>query len=301
MSTLLSRENPPVLPVMNASGRCKEEKDVADLAESAVAAIEAGSFTVLEQAGNPNLPYYRGPTESLNALNIPNKGVAYLRKFGRKMVEIAHAVGKAIFLNVAGKTPKDFTLLVRIAFDCGFDGVVLNTSCPNVIEDGKRYKIFSYYPDLMRQVLDAAFAVRDLPSGFVSVKVSWLEPFLLVDMARCVAEYPIHSVVTMNAFANGLLYGDDGNPLLSTPDKTGWAGVSGRAIKAMALGQVNQWFTYLPSTIGVIGVGGVESGDDVLDMKRAGAWLVQVGTMYYNGGPKVFNDIGTQYINAIPA
>ena len=60
-----------------------------------------------------------------------------------------------------------------------------------------------------------------------------------------------------------------------------------------------QWCNALHSlgaeTIPVWGVGGAETGQDVRDMQRAGATVVQVGTAYFVGGPKVFGEIAGSY------
>ena len=84
------------------------------------------------------------------------------------------------------------------------------------------------------------------------------------------------------------VFGHDGRPMF---DGNGLAGLCGKFLKPIALGQVKQLRALLPDSIEVVGVGGVSEGRDAIDMLRAGASAVQVGSACYAHGAKVFQDI----------
>lgn len=289
-----------IFPVGNAAGWCKTVDEVRNLARSVVEVIMVGSVTVPERPGNPGNTF----AIPLNSLGLPNMGIEKLKEIGPEMVRIAHEAGKKIILSIAGFDPKEYRQLARAAQEMGFDGIEINLGCPNVADGGKRKPIASLDLRLTEEIVglsSSAMKMHD-PDFFVSVKMSPMSnPLQIIDTAELLAHCNIDAIVTQNTFPNALLFNEDGTPTIQTPDKTGWAGFAGSAIKPMALGQVNQWRKALDSfggsSIEVWGVGGVETGKDVRDMIWAGASVVQVGTAYFTYGPKIFSDIGEQYLS----
>lgn len=289
-----------LFPVGNAAGWCKTVDEVRNLARSAAEVIVVGSITVPERSGNPGNTF----AIPLNSLGLPNMGIEKLKEIGPEMVRIAHEAGKKIILSIAGFDPKEYRQMARAAQEMGFDGIEINLGCPNVADGGKRKPIASLDLRLTEEIVglsSSAVKMHD-PDFFVSVKMSPMSnPLQIIDTAELLAHCNIDAIVTQNTFPNALLFNEDGTPTIQTPDKTGWAGFAGSAIKPMALGQVNQWRKALDSfgasSIEVWGVGGVETGKDVRDMIWAGASVVQVGTAYFTYGPKIFSDIGEQYLS----
>jgi dihydroorotate dehydrogenase (fumarate) len=78
-------------------------------------------------------------------------------------------------------------------------------------------------------------------------------------------------------------------PVISS--KGGFAGLSGKAVKYTALANVRMMRDLLDQSIDVVGVGGVESGEDAFEMLLCGASAVQVGTCHWTEGPKCFDRI----------
>lgn len=286
-------------PVGSAAGWCKSTQEVEKLSRSAAQFILVGSITVPHSPGNPGNTFNG---ENLNSLGLPNLGLDEIRKIGPEMVRFAHANCKPIIMSGAAKEPGEAKELATAAMEMGFDGYEDNAGCPNVVDGGKRKPIPSFDLNLMQERVEVCTAVKACnPNFFFSVKVSPMSnPLRIINTAELLADSEIDSVVTMNTFPNALLFNEDGTPQIQTPDGTGWAGLSGPEVKAMALGQVAQWRKALDEfgaqQISVTGVGGVGSGRDVLDMQRAGASLVQVGTAYFTGGAKVFGEIAGEFI-----
>lgn len=288
-------------PVGNAAGWCKSVDEVRKLAESAAQFVVVGSITMQSRDGNPGNTFNG---TSLNSLGLPNPGLKKIRGMAPEMVEIAHAAGKPIIMSVAGFAPAEYLELAIAAQGMGFDGVEINLGCSNLVDKGKRKPIASLDLSLTGEIVSQCSCVlkRINSNFFVLVKVSPMsDPLQIIETASLLAQCDIDAIVTQNAFPNALLFNENGTPQIQTPDKTGWAGFAGGAIKPMALGQVNQWRKALDDNGAVDkmvwGVGGVQCGRDVRDMQIAGAAVVQVGTAYFVSGAKVFGDIANEFIN----
>ena len=93
------------------------------------------------------------------------------------------------------------------------------------------------------------------------------------------------TVVTCNTFADA--YAGEG--VIDPND--GMAGLSGPAMKQIALGQVKRFRQYLDPAVDVIGVGGITTGDDIVDFLDAGAAAVQITSLaHWAGDPKSFQE-----------
>lgn len=286
-------------PLMNAAGTCKSLEDVRKLAEQAeIGAVTVGSITLLPRDGNAGDVFEVRDGYSLNALGMPNRGAEYYTEVLPAMVDMAHAHGKPLIVSVAGFTPDEYAKLAKIAFDGGADAVKLNLGCPNVRDGGQQHPIMSFSPPAIRatltQVHDAVGVDR-----VVGLKCSpFSNPLDLVRVAEVVNDFPwVTYVATTNSFPNTVLLNPDGKPCLSTT----FGGLAGPAMKPIGLGQVMQWRKLLSPHIHVIGVGGVATGQDLLDYKRAGATACQVATAYLRQeDPRVFGQILAEYLELMP-
>jgi len=296
----------PDFPVGNGACMCKTTGDVKSLAVSAADFIVVGGYTPKERAGNPGNTFNGDSAQGLNSRGLPCGGIPYLDAHGKEMVETAHKAGKKIILNINGFTPRDYYDLTIAAVAAGFDGVEVNTACPNIVDGAARKPIFFFDLALSHHLIGAVSSA--LPEHmFMLVKVSVSsDPEYIVRYAQMLQPFGVYGVVATNTFANCLLYRSDRKPQIDTPDKTGWAGGSGHMLKAIALGQVNQWRHTLPKATQVIGAGGVAChpsgisyGFDVMDMLHAGASAVQVSTAYAIHGPKIFGEIASQYLDQL--
>lgn len=262
----------------NGAGTVKKVEDVQEMARSNSGAILVGSITVAERTGNTGQVFWVGPTGSLNSLGIPNGGIPYYRKHLPEMVRIAHDAGKPLFVSVAGFKPKEFGELCDVVANSDADGVELNFGCPNIWDSGEQKGIFSFYPDLIGQALEYARKTAG-DSLIMMAKVSpYSNPLQLKEVAEVInAHGVIHAITTTNTFPNA--YGEDqSGKSLITPGG-GLAGFAGPGLKYIALGQVKQWRAALPPSIGVIGVGGISSGEDMAEFFYSGKVVaVQVVT-----------------------
>lgn len=279
-------------PVLNAAGTAKSHDDVARLARSAVAAVTVGSITLEPREGNAGEVYATRDGYAVNALGMPNRGAPFYREALPEMAAVAHAAGKPLIVSVAGFDPDEYGELAHLAADAGADLVELNLGCPNVWSDGSQHRIASFDPDLVARSIAAA-AGAGAPLG---AKLSPLsDPVLLAEVAAVLADGAARFVVTANTFPNGLVLREDGRPAIDV----GFGGVSGAAMKPIALGQVAQLRAQLPDRIDLVGVGGVRRGSDVDDLLRAGACAVGAATLFWNAGedPRSFGDLLADWVS----
>lgn len=278
-------------PLINAAGTAKSRDDVARLARSPVAAVTVGSITLQPRAGNAGEVYATRPGHAVNALGMPNRGADFYREELPRMAELTRAQDKPLIVSVAGFSPEEYGALAHLAADAGADLVELNLGCPNVWDDGHQHRIASFDPELVAASLAAA-AGAAVPVG---AKLSPLaDPIQLGEVAAALAESAARFVVSCNTFPNGLALGTDGRPALDV----GFGGVSGAAMKPIAMGQVAQLRAALPPAIDLVGCGGVGRGDDIGDLLHAGAAAVGLATAFWDAGedPGVFGDLLAEWL-----
>lgn len=283
-------------PVGNAAGWCKSLREVHSLAQSAASFIIVGSITMEPREGNPGNTFNGDTMYGLNSLGLPNPGINAIERESKEMIQAAQDEEKPIILSIAGFSPEEYAQLAVRAYACGFNGIELNLGCPNVVAKSKRKPIICYQADLVRKILTRVF-FSSQPKRFVSVKVSPMDPERITEIGSIISGFPIDAVVTQNAVPNCLDFDSNGQTAIQTPDKTGFAGASGKQVFQQALGQVAQWRAILPSSMQVWGVGGIHSGLDVQKMLLAGASAVQVGTLYFVSGVQIFSTIATEFVN----
>lgn len=286
-------------PLMNAAGTCKSLEDVQRFVRSDVSAILVGSITMEERQGNEGNVYFKSPHFSLNALGMPNRGAMYYKVVLPEMVRIAHAAGKPLGVSVAGFNTDEYGQLSELCLGSGVDFIELNLGCPNIWDGGVQKRIVSFDPMSVANVLSTVEA--DFPTDVtLGVKLSpYSDPELLRDVASIIADEPspVRYVATSNTFPNGFAFDGTGHSAIGVQR----AGVSGGAMKAIGMGQVDQFREYLPVSIALVGVGGIFGGQDVADYLHIGAASVQVSTAYWNAneGAAVFGRILAEYMELV--
>lgn len=208
------------------------------------------------------------------------------------MVSILHNVGKPMIVSVAGFSPQEYAELAVMALKRGADIVEVNVSCPNV-----RGRIVCYDTAYVLKILQAVRkTVGDLNQ--VSVKLSPIfDIVVLREIVKIIQKMFIKIVVVSNTLPYTLAYDrKTGLPLITAfPD--GLAAMGGEALKPVALGQVRLFRGMLPDDVTIIGSGGVQTGEDVLDYLRTGASAVQVVTAFLKQGNQVFLEIQKELID----
>lgn len=281
----------PNLRIMNAAGRCKDLHEVRRLCLTPVTDIVIGSITVSPREGNPGHPFWTNETgTSLNSLGIPNGGIPYYEKKLPEMVNEIRKNWKKSRLSIAGFSPEEYGKLAELADRSGIHEIEVNLGCPNILQKD----IPSFDLGLTEEILRVVELHTSLQP--ISVKMSPLDPGLLKKSAAVIKSFGkrIGSVVTMNTYPNAFAFEESNKHAIPG---TGLGGLGGKAVKYIALGQIKQWREYLPESVEIIGVGGINTGMDIADCLSAGASGVQVGTHYFNHDPKVFGELIESYLS----
>lgn len=276
------------IPVMNAAcSVAKSADDITALLATNIGVVTVGTITVEPREDNPEPRWYAGDGFALNSFGMPGGGVEYYRRALPALVAKAHELGKYMSLSIGGFSVDEYITLAAAAEEIGVDFIELNLSCPNVQIDGKQKPIASFDPEYMASIIAAVEAVSTKP---LFLKLSpYSNPSDLASAAE-IAKAGAHvaAVVTSNTFSNGY-YSQDGEPVISVE----LAGVSGRSLLPIVLGQVRQFRKLLPESIAVIGVGGIESASDAEQYFAAGATAVQAATLIVRDGHGAINKVIT--------
>ena len=216
----------------------------------------------IEGAPAPRL--YPTPSGMLNAVGLQNVGV---RAFVAEKLPVLRKFDTAVIANVFGYTLEDYVEVIQVLENAdGLAGYELNISCPNVKRGGMQ---FGGDPTSASEVVRAARKAA-------SKRPLWVKLSPLVTdiglIARAAEEAGADALTVANTYPAMALDFRTGRSRLGCP--TG--GLSGPAIKPITLRLV--WETRKAIRSPIIGLGGVETVDDVLEYLSVGASAVQVGT-----------------------
>jgi dihydroorotate dehydrogenase (NAD+) catalytic subunit len=225
-------------------------------------AIVAKTATLHPRSGNPPPRVVHGQSWLLNSIGLENPGIEAVL---REKAPLWAAGPVPVVLSLAGERVQEFAQLAAMTEGVkGVAGLELNLSCPNV-EGGLD---FGQSPELAAQVTRAVRGATTLP---VLVK---LTPNVadVGAVARAVEGAGAHALALTNTLLGMAVDLHKRRPVLGT----GTGGVSGPALKPVALAMVYRVFRQV--SIPIIGVGGIGRAEDALEYLMAGASAVQVGT-----------------------
>ncbi len=254
-------------PVINASGTfdaiAAERVFGTQLhAEFPFAAFVTKTVTVAPRQGNPPPRLWELPAGMINSIGLPNKGL------GRFLAEDLPQLTRLpvpLIVNVMGFSREEVSELIAALDERDEVGALeLNVSCPNV-ETGL---IMGADPFELTALMDRVRPLTDKP---LIVKLTPNVSDVAV-VARCAEQAGASALSLINTLRGLALHPVSGEPWLGG----GTGGVSGPAVRAVALAQVQAVAEAVE--IPLIGMGGVQTGRNALDLMRAGASLVAVGT-----------------------
>lgn len=226
------------------------------------AAFVTKTVTLAPRQGNPPPRLWELAGGLINSIGLPNKG---LERFLAEDLPRLAGLPVPTIVNVMGFSPGEVAELTR-AVDEREEAVAieLNVSCPNV----KTGLVMGADPLELAKLLDR---VRPLTSKPLIVKLT-PNATDVGAVARAAEESGASALSLINTLRGTALHPRSGEPWLGG----GTGGVSGPAVRAVALAQVAtvRHAVELP----IVGMGGVQRGRDAIDLMRAGATLVAVGT-----------------------
>jgi dihydroorotate dehydrogenase (NAD+) catalytic subunit len=248
------------------------------------AAFVSKTVTLAPRQGNPPPRLWELAGGMINSIGLPNKGLdGYLAEDLPRLA----ALQVPLIVNVMGFSREEVAELV-VAFERRPEvaALELNVSCPNVetglVMGADPFEVTSLL-DHVRRLTDKPLIVKltpnatDVPAVARAAEQAGADAMSLINTIRGMALDPL-----------------SGEPWLG--GTTG--GVSGPAVRAVALAQVHAVARSV--RVPVIGMGGVQSGRDALDLLRAGASLVAVGTESFRdpaAGLRVASELGALSIS----
>ena len=252
----------PILAASGTFGYGVEFAHLVDLNRLGGFVVKGLSREPMEGAPPPRL--CETPSGMLNAVGLQNIGV---RAFVREKLAALRKYDTAVLANVFGFCLEDYVEVIRTLEDAeGLAGYELNISCPNVKKGGMQ---FGNDPTQVAEVVSAAR--RAAARRPLWVKLSPLVADIGL-IARAAESAGADALTVANTYPAMSL---DPRSLKSRlGNLTG--GLSGPAIRPITLRLV--WETKKAVKIPVIGLGGIETVDDVLEYLSVGASAVQVGT-----------------------
>ncbi len=271
-------------PIINASGTfdaIAARRAFGDglLADFPFAGFVSKTVTLAPRQGNPPPRLWELPGGMINSIGLPNKGLeGYLAHDLPELAELP----VPLIVNVMGFRREEVGELVSaFAERTEVAALELNVSCPNV-ETGM---IMGADPGEVAALLHY---VRPLTTKPLIIKLTPNVADVTV-VARAAQEAGASALSLINTIRGMALDPGSGRPWLG--GTTG--GVSGPAVRAIALAQVHAVREAV--SIPLVGMGGVARGADALDLLRAGADLVAVGTENFRdprAGIRIAHELG---------
>lgn len=251
----------PIMPASGCFGFGREFSQLFDL--SLLGAIMIKATTFEPRFGNPTPRVAETSAGMLNAIGLQNPG---LEKVMNEELPWLDQFNVPIIANVAGSQEEDYIAVAKeISKAPNVHALELNISCPNVKTGGIA---FGTIPEVAKDLTKKVKEVSEVP---VYVKLS-PNVTSIVEMAKAVEDGGADGLTMINTLVGMRIDMKTGKPILA--NKTG--GLSGPAIKPVAIRMIHEVSQHV--SLPIIGMGGVQSAEDVIEYYYAGASAVAVGT-----------------------
>lgn len=251
----------PVIPASGTFGFGYEFSELFDL--NILGSISLKGTTFEPRYGNPLPRIAECPSGLLNAIGLQNPGVHQV--VHEEIPKLSKVYEDLVIANVGGHSIADYVNTVKVINTCDkIFAIELNISCPNVKEGGMA---FGTDEKVAEELVREVKAVSKKP---LIVKLS---PNVtdIVGLAKAVERAGADAISLINTMLGMRIHLKTGKPILSI--KKG--GYSGPGIYPIAIRMV--YDVAHSVSIPVIGMGGVTTAYDVIEMLYAGASLVMVG------------------------
>ena len=251
----------PIIPASGTYGFGYEFAELYDI--NILGSLSFKGTTKEPRFGNPTPRIAECPSGMLNAVGLQNPGVEAVKAIELpKLREVFH---KPVMANVSGFSIDDYvTTVERLDDECDIGWFEVNISCPNVHGGGMS---FGTSPEMAAEVTRSVRRVTKKP---IIIKLS---PNVtdICSIAKACEAAGADGISLINTLLGMRIDLRKRAPIIA--NKTG--GYSGPAIKPVAIRMVYQ--VYEAVKIPLVGMGGVESAEDVIEFMLAGATAVEVG------------------------
>ena len=253
-------------PVIAASGTIGFGREYSEFYPLSVfGGISCKGTTLKERPGNRPPRIAETPMGMLNAVGLQNPGVEHFIKEDLPWLKQQDTVAIA---NVAGSTREDYCKMAEILSETDIDMIELNISCPNVKEGGVQFGTSC------ESVAAITKAVRAYCKKPLIIKLS---PNVadIAEIAKAAESEGADAVSLINTLTGMRIDIQTRRPIIA--NNTG--GMSGPAVFPVAVRMV--WQVKNAVSIPVIGMGGITTWKDAVEMLIAGADALQIGTALF--------------------
>ena len=253
----------PIIPASGTFGYGYEFAELYDI--NCLGTFSFKGTTAAPRFGNPTPRIAECEGGMLNAVGLQNPGVE--KVISHELPRLKECFHKPVMANISGFALEEYTSVCeKLDKQEQVGWLEVNISCPNVHGGGMS---FGTSPEAAAEVTRAVKAVTEKP---VIIKLS---PNVtdIASIAKACEEAGADGISLINTLLGMRIDLKRRKPLLA--NRTG--GLSGPAVFPVAVRMVYQ--VYEAVSIPIVGMGGVSSAEDVIEMMLAGATAVEIGAM----------------------
>lgn len=250
-------------PVMTASGTFGSGTEFSEFVDlNQLGAVVTKGVADIPWEGNPTPRIAETASGILNAVGLQNPGIDV---FIERDIPFLKSYDTKIIVNVCGKTTEDYCAVVEKLSDQPVDLLEINISCPNVKEGGIA---FGQNPKAVEEI------TKELKKRAKQPIIMKLSPNVtdITETAKAAEAGGADAISLINTLTGMKI--DIHKRNFALANKTG--GLSGPAIKPVAVRMVYQAANSVK--LPIIGMGGIQNGEDAIEFLMAGASAVSVGT-----------------------
>lgn len=249
----------PVIPASGVFGYGREYEELFPL--SKLGGIATKGTTITKRNGNPAPRIAETPSGMLNSVGLQNPGIDYFIEH-----ELPNLLTKdtVIISNIAGSTIEECVTIAEKLDQTDVHMIELNISCPNVKQGGAAFGV---------SCEGASQITKEVRKATKKPLIVKLSPNVtnISEIAKAVECEGADSISLINTLLGMRIDINSRRPVL----KNNMGGMSGPAVFPIAVRMV--WQVSNAVKVPVIGMGGISSGRDAIEMMMAGARAVQVG------------------------
>ena len=251
----------PIIPASGTFGFGYEFAEIYDI--NMLGTFSFKGTTKEPRFGNPTPRIAECPSGMINAVGLQNPGIENV--ISEELPELKKCFHKPVMANISGFSVDEYVYCCeKIDKEDQVGWIEVNVSCPNVHGGGMS---FGVCPESAAEVTKAVKAVTTKPI-FIKLSPNVTD---IVSIAKACEEAGADGISMINTMLGMRINLNTKKPVIA--NKMG--GYSGSAILPVALRMVYQ--VYEAVNIPIIGMGGITTAEDVIEMMLAGATAVQVG------------------------
>ncbi len=266
-------------PLVLTSGILTTKNDFVNCEKNGAGTITTKSYSFYPRKGNPIPVVAKTNFTVINSVGLRNAGIAEAKKH---IIEFRKSLKTPFIISLVAERIVDYEQLALHLLPLKPPLIELNLSCPNVDDEWGRplatqaESAYVVVKKIKKIVDDKVKVIAKLSPNVLSIK----------EIATAVEAAGADAISAINTVGPGM-YLDIYNKKPVIGAKQG--GISGPGIKPIAIRCV--YDIYEAVNIPIIGIGGITTWEDAVEMFMAGATMIGIGSAIYYKGLKVFSEI----------